>query len=64
MGRRPPEQDSADVRVQTLDAAHEVWAHCPRCDDWFVVEDPTLETLLLCPVDLQRADETQIRLPA
>lgn len=47
-----------------LQAPPEVWAHCPRCDTWFIVEAPGLETLLLCPVDLHRADETQVRLPA
>lgn len=46
-----------------LDVAHEVWGHCPHCGVWFVVEDPCLDALLLCPADLHRADETQVRLP-
>ena len=46
-----------------VDEHQEVWGHCPRCDDWFVVEDPRLETLLLCPTDLARADATEVRLP-
>jgi hypothetical protein len=49
---------------ETLDDQHEVWAHCPHCHSWFVVEDPRLDSLLLCPADLHRADATRIRLPS
>lgn len=58
---RQPDTSGGDV---DLAADQQIWAHCPRCDAWFVVEDPRLETLLLCPVDLHRADMTEVRLPA
>ena len=34
-----------------------LWGHCPQCEEWFVIEDPVLDTLYLCPQDLTRADE-------
>lgn len=55
---------SVGANPVVLDAVPEVWAHCPACDHWFVVEDPGLDTLLLCPVDLRRADVSEVRLPA
>lgn len=35
----------------------ELWGHCPRCDQWFLIDDPSLDALYLCPDDLARADD-------
>ncbi len=39
----------------------ELWGRCPKCNDWFVIDDPVLETLYLCPRDLLPATLTQWR---
>lgn len=31
--------------------------HCPGCRQWFLVQDPAMDTHYLCPVCLLRADD-------
>ncbi|MPZ72359.1 MAG: hypothetical protein GEU74_03890 [Nitriliruptorales bacterium] len=57
--KRPPAA-SVDLNAETL---AEVWAHCASCGYWFRVADPSLDALFLCPVDLHKADEAEVRLP-
>lgn len=33
--------------------------HCPRCSQWFLVQDPAMDTHFLCPVCLIRADDVR-----
>lgn len=40
----------------------QLWGRCPRCDVWFVIEDPALDSYYLCPTDLVRAASTETRL--
>jgi hypothetical protein len=62
MGRRSWPRTKADPPPAVVDAQPEMWAHCPRCDNWFAVEALGFVTLLLCPADLHRADATEVRL--
>jgi hypothetical protein len=34
-------------------------AHCPQCSQWFVVDNPALDTSFLCPACLRPADDTR-----
>jgi hypothetical protein len=40
---------------------HELWGRCPKCQEWFQVEDPKLESYFLCPTCLIAAYRTQWR---
>ena len=57
---RPP-APSPIVGGMTEDLAHQLWAHCPTCGRWFLVEHLELDTMRLCPVDLVRADTVEWR---
>jgi hypothetical protein len=39
----------------------ELWGRCPKCQEWFHVEDPSLDAHFLCPTCLIAAYRTQWR---
>ena len=39
----------------------ELWGRCPKCGTWFVIDDPDLDALYLCPWHLLPAAVTQWR---
>jgi hypothetical protein len=39
----------------------ELWGRCPKCGEWFVIDDPDLDALYLCPTHLLPAAVTRWR---